>query len=161
MGDGRVSPAPSPRHQRILTNLLLLLAPAIRAAGLGVLLPAPLEVLLSGGGERVKRQPDLVYVAAANASIVGSKRVEGTPDLLVEILSERTRQADLVTKRAEYERFGVPEYWVVDPVSEALLIFRRSERRLMKVLELRAENHDVARSPLFPGIRLEVRSIFE
>jgi Uma2 family endonuclease len=42
--------------------------------------------------------------------IIGLKTIDATPDLVVEILSPRTRRRDLDTKRALYARFGVPEY---------------------------------------------------
>lgn len=46
------------------------------------------------------------------------------PDLVVEILSIAT-QIDEVTKRKVYERYGVQEYWGVDPELSAIKAYRR------------------------------------
>ena len=54
---------------------------------------------------------DILYVSEERASIVSERNIQGTPDLLVEILSEGNRRHDEVGKRKLYESFGVQEYW--------------------------------------------------
>jgi Uma2 family endonuclease len=61
----------------------------------------------------------LVIVLETNRIITPSK-VNGVPDLLVEILSPSSQDNDRVLKRSRYEMFGVPEYWVVDPFDHQL-----------------------------------------
>ena len=55
-------------------------------------------------------QPDIIFIAKENYKIIG-KRIFGTPDLLVEILSESTAERDKTFKKNLYEKYGVKEYW--------------------------------------------------
>lgn len=60
-------------------------------------------------------QPDLVFVLQENSSIIKEDCIHGVPDLLVEILSPGNKKHDLETKKVVYEKFGVKEYWIIDP----------------------------------------------
>lgn len=115
-GELLVTPAPNIRHQMILTRLFLRLATFVEAAGLGQVLPAPTDVILSD--ENVV-QPDLLFVAKERQAILDPEAggVRGAPDLVVEILSLSTANRDRVTKRKLYARYGVREYWLVDPIT--------------------------------------------
>ena len=62
-------------------------------------------------------QPDLLFVSKDRLSIITEKRVVGCPDLVIEILSESTKQLDLDSKYKTYEKSSVLEYWIVDPDS--------------------------------------------
>src|SRR5262245_15505630 len=59
-------------------------------------------------------QPDLVYVSNERASLVTERGVMGAPDLVVEVLSPRTRGRDLGVKMRRYAAAGVPHYWIMD-----------------------------------------------
>ena len=48
--------------------------------------------------------------------------MEGPPDLVVEVLSPGTREIDLARKMALYAKYGVPEYWIIDPETETTRI---------------------------------------
>ena len=56
-----------------------------------------------------------MFVARDRLNVIGAKTIDAPPDLIVEILSPGTRQRNLTTKRNLYDRFGVQEYWIVDP----------------------------------------------
>ena len=61
-------------------------------------------------------RPDLVVVSKENEKIINwNKAIYGVPDLVVEILSRSTMKKDLTVKKDTYEKFGVKEYWIVDP----------------------------------------------
>lgn len=101
-----VDAAPTWRHQEITARLLRLLEDA---APPGVkVLPSP--VWRIGPGQ--VPEPDLVVV---NVDALGDIAVEGTPMLVVEVLSPSNRGSDLVRKRALYAEAGCPCYWIVDP----------------------------------------------
>ena len=110
-GELFVVPAPGFSHQSVLARLHLLIGPYVERHG-GTLLFAPFDVILSLGNVV---QPDLLFVAAKHSSRIEQRGVNGAPDLVVEVLSSAGKRRDEVTKRALYERFGVPEYWLVDP----------------------------------------------
>lgn len=58
-------------------------------------------------------QPDLIVILNENRHII-HERIEGPPDLVVEVLSPATKDRDLTAKRRLYARHGVREYWIVD-----------------------------------------------
>lgn len=106
-------------------------------------------------------QPDLVFVSNTRAGIVTEDNIQGAPDLVIEILSESTRKKDEVTKRELYDRFGVKEYWLVDPERETVKIFKRTQERFGPALELGKETGDVIATDLLPGYKLPLSAIFE
>src|SRR5215208_93382 len=86
-----VTPAPTTRHQVLSSRLHSLLGPWVLERDLGVLLAAPVDVLLS---ELDVAQPDLLFISNERAGILTAKNVQGSPDLVIEILSESTRRRD-------------------------------------------------------------------
>ena len=87
-------------------------------------------------------EPDLLYISRARRSVLTDKHVRGAPDLVVEVLSPGTRKTDEITKRKLYERRGVQEYWIVDPVRDTIKTYRRIEGALALATELLAEHND-------------------
>jgi len=111
-----VTPAPSPRHQRAVARLLILLTEAC-PQDLEVM-PAPLDVVLA---QDTVVEPDLLV---APRSAFTDRDLPGPPLLAVEVLSPTTRHLDLQLKRARYEAAGCPSYWVVDPNVPSLTVWR-------------------------------------
>ena len=75
----------------------------------------PTDVLLS---DHDVVQPDLIFVSRERKHVITDANIQGAPDLVVEILSPSTASRDWRDKLDLYERHGVAEYWLVDPVSE-------------------------------------------
>lgn len=158
-GDHVVTPAPNTRHQLIHANLFRVLESFAHARGLGRVLSAPTDVVLS---EHDVVQPDLLFVATGHLDRLAEAYLDGPPDLVVEIVSEATRRRDEVLKRHLYERHGVEEYWLVDPVVEAVKLFRRTEDgRFERRPELTLEADDTLTSPLLAGLEIPLREIFD
>lgn len=156
-GDHFTSTSRNRSHQLALGHLIAQLHPFVGKHQLGEVFLSPFDVLFS---DFDVVQPDLLFVAKANAEIVTEDNIRGVPDLVIEILSESTRKYDLVTKRKLYERFGVPEFWVVDPLLETIAVYRHDGSVLAKVAELSAEVGEKLESPLLPGLVLAVSEIF-
>ena len=74
---------------------------------------APLDVIVRQEPLRV-RQPDLLFVSNENSGILGD-RIEGGPDLVVEILSPSNNRVDVDSKLEDYAQIGVRECWIVSP----------------------------------------------
>ena len=157
-GDHNVTPAPKTKHQKVSFNLTVAMGSFVKQKGLGLVLAAPSDVILSD--ENVV-QPDLLFVSTARASIVTEDNIRGAPDLVVEIISETTRKKDEVTKRKLYERFGVQEYWVVDPELETVKIFRRAQQGYSRAVELSKEANDILTTKLLAGLNLALTEIFD
>lgn len=106
-GELFVSPAPRIRHQIVLANLLLLLAPVTPDAWR--ILPAPVDVALA---DDTVIQPDIVVAPRADYT---ERDLPVAPLLAVEILSPSTRLLDLHVKKDRLARAGTRHYWVIDP----------------------------------------------
>ena len=111
-GEHFVNPAPNLYHQQVSRRIQFQLYTEIELKELGVVMDAPVDVQLS---DRDIVQPDLVIVTRERRYILTPTKVKGIPELVVEILLPSNPEHDLKTKRAMYERCGVPEYWIVFP----------------------------------------------
>lgn len=126
-----VTPSPRPRHQRMSMRLSVLLDQhcpdhlEVFAAPLDYQ-PSPVTSL----------QPDLLVVRRED---VGDERLEGTPLLVVEILSPTTRAKDLVLKRALYAESGVPSYWILDPTEAVAIIWSLSAGEYVETARVAGE----------------------
>jgi Uma2 family endonuclease len=108
----RVADAPVVSHQRVVRDLTIALTACARDGRLGEVLPAPIDVILDRGKDLIV-QPDLVFVSAGRAEIVGD-RIHGAPDLVVEVLSPHPRVGRLHEKIEWFARYGVKECWLID-----------------------------------------------
>lgn len=113
--DGEVTMAAGPtRHHQIVSgNVYRPVHSFVSDGELGEVLYAPVDVVVQRDPLRV-RQPDLLFVSNARAEILGD-RIEGGPDLVVEILSPSNSRADIESKLADYALIGVRECWLLAP----------------------------------------------
>jgi Uma2 family endonuclease len=155
-GDLYVVPAPNTRHQRISKRLEMALIQHAESRGLGEILDAPYDVVLSD--ENVV-QPDILFVRKERAGIIGELNLQGAPDLVIEILSAGTRAKDLEIKRKTYASFGIQEYWVVDPEADTIEVLAWSE--LGYVSDGLCGKSDRVSSPLLPELNLPLSQVFE
>ena len=156
-GEHYVTASPFIRHQDVVSNLHFALSLFNRTHRLGKILLAPTDVVLSPHDVVV---PDLIFVSNERLSIVGEKNVQGAPDLIVEVLSKGTRQRDESLKLHLYERYGVREYWMLDPDRRTTKVFRRIGKRLPLAASLSAESGDVLATSLLPGLAVPLVEIF-
>lgn len=82
-------------------------------------------------GEDVVFRPDLVFVGNSTSAQI-EKRIVGVPDMVLEVVSPDYRQHDTQTKRVAYERFGVSEYWLIDPEHNSLTFLRLLDGKYRK-----------------------------
>jgi Uma2 family endonuclease len=157
-GEHLVSPSPGRRHQAISMNLSRLLASFLHETRLGRVYAAPFDVVFT---PHDVVEPDLLYVGAERHAVVGEANVQAAPDLAIEILSPSSRKVDELRKRDLYERQGVREYWIVDPVAETLKVFRRgADEAYGRPQLLTLHDQDVLATPLLPGLGLALAEIF-
>ncbi|MFB9276525.1 Uma2 family endonuclease [Cohnella cellulosilytica] len=119
-----MSPGPMTIHQAVSGELEFLLMQSCRSEY--VIFDAPLDVILS---RTTVLQPDIIMIHRSRLEIVKKHGVEGSPDLVVEILSPSTRKRDKVVKAAAYAKHQVPEYWLVDPEARTLEQYRLDGER--------------------------------
>jgi Uma2 family endonuclease len=112
-----MSPSPVGKHQRVLRNLFRSLDKFVVNNKLGEVFFSPYDVFLDEDANAV--QPDLIFVLEENLAIVNDDgAIHGVPDMLIEVLSQGNPDHDTVIKKNLYERFGVKEYWIVDPATK-------------------------------------------
>jgi len=104
---------PIPQHQQLVLFISQVLNLFVSFFKLGQVMIAPLEVKLWSDGP--SREPDIIFVSNENLAQITADRLEGAPDLLVEVISPGSASEDRVRKFSEYERAGVGEYWIIDP----------------------------------------------
>lgn len=100
------------RHQRLVVFLTTLLELYSRLRDLGEVLVAPTEMRLAM--VRSAREPDILFVLREHLDRVAERRIDGPADLVIEIVSDDSVTRDRREKLLEYQRAGVPEYWIVD-----------------------------------------------
>ena len=155
-GEHYVNAAPSVKHQRVLTRILIPVANFVNDGLVGEVFVAPLDTVLS---EVDVVQPDMLFTSKERLHLLTDANLRGTPDLVVEVLSPSNRAYDEKVKKQRYDVFGVAEYWIVDPEQEWIRIYRCRESGLATVAELRSG--DNLTTPLLPGFSLEVELIFD
>ena len=155
-GDLIVAPVPSLKHQRVLLALAGLLDRFVKEAGLGEVLPAPCDVVLS---DTDVVQPDLLFISRERTHLVrNGDNVQGAPDLVVEILSPATADRDRGYKRALYARHAVAEYWLVDPVAETITVHLLREGSLVATETCR--RGETLHSPTLRGFEANPGDVF-
>lgn len=104
---------PLPLHQRLADLLSRLMALYVEALNLGLVISAPLEMRIKPNGNA--REPDVLFIAHANAARLDKRRLNGPADLVIEIISTESIDRDRGAKFYEYQEGGVREYWIIDP----------------------------------------------
>lgn len=124
-----MSPSPLYAHQKTSMELLFSILKFIKKNDLGICLAAPIDIFFD---EKNVLQPDIVFIANENLSIIKDNKIQGSPDLIVEILSEGNKDHDHETKKEVYEKFGIREYFIVDPETKETLTYYLQNKKFEK-----------------------------
>lgn len=154
-GELLMTPAPAPSHQRIARKLFEILNAYVASNASGEIFFAPVDVYLS---EETVVQPDLLYIESKRLGIVKEKNIQGAPDLVVEILSPATKDRDTEIKRKLYWKYGVREYWIVDPDARTteIMVLKESGYETSRVFPAGTKVH----SPLFKDLSFDATNLF-
>jgi Uma2 family endonuclease len=155
-GELHMTPAPRPLHQRVAFELGRLLGNFVEEHKLGWVLPAPIDVLFAEGDYL---EPDLVFLRRERVGLITDRGVEGAPDLVIEVLSGSTASRDRGIKRERYARFGVQQYWIVDPEGMQVEVYRMLEDPLRP--EVVRETLSWRLHPEAPEFTVPVREILK
>jgi Uma2 family endonuclease len=154
-GELFMTPSPGYLHQRVSQNLEFFLYSHIRKSGSGVLLHAPMDVILS---ETTVVQPDILFVTKKRLGIITERGVEGAPDLVVEILSPTTIALDRFSKFQIYGKLGVRWYWIVDPGQHLLEEYKNDNG--IFVQKSIGKKDEVFMPSLFKGLELDLGTLW-
>ena len=154
-GELVVVPSPLLRHQLAARAVFLLLDTYARETG-GDALFAPLDIVFD---EYDVVQPDVVFFTAERRRLLRPDVVVRiAPDIAVEVLSPSTAATDRGRKMRMFARYGVREYWIVDPVLEQIEIHTLEDHAYRRAQV--ASGGDVVRSVLLPDLRFEAARAF-
>ncbi len=149
-----MSPAPSTRHQVVAGNMYSMLHRHLAGKGCRPFM-APTDVRLS---ETDVVQPDILVVC--DPARITPSHIEGAPDLVVEVLSPGTSAKDLREKKWLYQRSGVREYLVVDPLEMYVQRFLLSSESRYGEPEIFGPEEAVSLVVL-EGLTIELCEVFE
>ena len=155
-GELVMTPAPVPYHQIIIGGIFLKLSKYIEKNNMGSVILSPVDVYFS---ETDTYQPDIIFIGKNRLDIIGEKKIEGPPDLIIEILSPATAYYDLRAKKDVYEQSGVKEYWIVDPIQKAIEVFVNKKGKFELLGSAKVEG--AVKSDILKGLSIEVKEIFE
>ena len=148
-GHLEIVPMPTQHHQAISTFLFLRLYALMEKIG-GEVFYAPLRLRLWNGRFR---EPDILLLLAADDPRSANEFWHGA-DLVVEVVSPDKPERDTVEKVADYAQAGIPEYWIVNPLTQTIT-----------VLQLEADDYvvhgewgrgEIATSVLLPNFAVNV-----
>ena len=142
------SPA-SFRHQDISGFLESVLRSFVEERQLGVVCSAPFQMKLEHG-----REPDLLFVAQEHLDRLKETFLDGPADLVVEIVSPDSFERDRGAKFYEYEKAGIPEYWLVDPLRQRVEFYQLDVEARYRLVE--PDDQNVYHSAVLPGFGLRV-----
>ncbi len=157
-----ISPAPLIRHQEILLEIASILHGNLKGKPCKAFV-SPVDVRLKNDIHAVNKetysvvQPDLVVVCDKNK--VDEKGIVDAPDICIEILSESTSYKDEGDKYKLYEKHGVKEYWIVNPVIESISVFKHNGRCFEKPVFYK--NEEILESAVLPELQIRLADVFE
>lgn len=145
--DGRlvVTSSPTIWHQRVVQSIFKTLSAHVEPDG-GEVFCVSVEVQID---EDTVLVPDVQLFLPEHLDRLGARYADGPPDLVVEVASPSTRRRDRLVKRAQYERFGVIEYWIVDLDEGFIDSYRLGETGYGD--PVRFTRRDTVTTPLLPG----------
>ena len=156
-GELIVSSAPTLTHQIIIGNLFFHLKSYLEDKPLGWVVMTP-GVIFDRHNSVI---PDLVFLTNEQLEKVGAEsHVRLAPALAVEVVSPGRENArrDRVKKLRVYGKFGVGEYWVADPESRTVEIYRPADGAL--ALAATVSGDEEITSPLLPGFACRASRVF-
>lgn len=146
---------PNDPHQVFIGELYIEATIQVRALGIGETRISPYDAAID---EFNTFQPDMLYVSNERRHIFDGHGVTGAPDVVVEVLSESTRQRDLNVKLPVYGRNGVREAWMADPDAETVSKYV-GDGQSMALARVYGSD-DILTSEVMPGVAIDLGPIF-
>jgi Uma2 family endonuclease len=147
--------APSPAHQKAVTQLVTIFNNYALEKELGDIYTSPIDVFFD---KHNNTQPDVLFIRKDRNFIITNDGIQGHPDLIAEVLSPSTFRHDRKEKMKMYLQFGVPEYWIVDPKNQSVEVyFLENDSYDMRFFAI--ETGDIE-SKVLEGLKFDVAKIF-
>lgn len=151
-----MTPATSTYHQEISKRLgYLLYEYAELKQKMGKVFNAPIDVYFEN---EETYQPDIIYISNDRAEIIKTEKIEGAPDLIIEVLSLSTAYYDLIHKKNIYAKHRVKEYWIVDPIEKWIESYKNENGKF--ILIGRVQKGEDINSTTLTDFKVALNTIF-
>lgn len=147
-------PSPTPYHQDVAMNLSSRMHLHASANKLGKVFTAPLDTVFDSF---TTFQPDILFIAKDRAHIIGDKKIEGAPDLVVEVLSTSNNPKEMSYKKHIYESFMVGEYWLINLKKSTITVYNNVEGELLPTGIFK--DGDAVESQVMTAFKISVQDI--
>jgi Uma2 family endonuclease len=145
------------KHVKLIYYLYMLFDIFFEHRPIGQVIGQPFVQRLPAVPER-RREPDLLIILNANPHELKDTYMDGPADIVIEIVSEESIERDHGEKFAEYEKGGVPEYWIVDPLRSEPRFYRLDENGIYRRFTEDAEGN--YQTPVLPGLKVHVPTLW-
>jgi Uma2 family endonuclease len=162
-GELMMAASPIPTHQSIVGNLYWTLRQSVTPNGLGLVLMAPLDIVIRRDPLRT-RQPDLLFLSTertgimTGAQLTGMQLLSHVPDLVIEVLSPTNTRREVADKLEDYRSIGVREAWIVSPEAFTVEVVRLGTEGV-QILDIFGTGMTI-RSEVLAGLSLPVAEVF-
>jgi len=155
-GELIMSPAPNRAHQKAHANLFRIFSQHVHKHSLGEVYSAPFDVYFD---EETVVEPDILFISKQRLHIVDESKVNGAPDLVVEIISPSSDTRDRGFKFKLYAEKGVKEYWLPNPDEATFEIYVLGKNGFELAGKFTGEQK--TKSSLFPGLEFSVSELWK
>ncbi|MEO5357338.1 MAG: Uma2 family endonuclease [Nitrospirae bacterium YQR-1] len=155
-GEEIMGPSPFRYHQKVSSNLNYIIHHYVKTRDLGQVYYSPLDIIFDEGVNRL--QPDILFIKKENLSIA-QDWIRGVPDMVCEIISAGSYEMDTAVKKAIYEKYKVPEYWIVMPEPQTI--------EVLTIIGDKYKLHSFAAiegfvtSEVIEGLQVSITEVFE
>jgi len=149
-------PSPKRIHQRITGLVYRKMHNLVEANSLGEVFVSPFDVIFEAGNVC---QPDVMFLSKQRSEIATEEGIFGSPDLTIEVVSKGSVVRDYIEKKNDYEAFGVAEYWIIDPLSETIIVYSLKNKKYEVFSAV--EEAGTAKSHLLEGFELTFEEVFK
>ena len=154
-GDLIVLPPPLSFHQAICTRLAQIACNFLDNINDNGFLACTLDIKLDAGNIL---RPDILYVAEERKQEIVKEWIEGVPDFIIEVISIESAYYDLRQKMDIYEKYGIKEYIIVDPIEQSAELYALKDGAYY--LHQKAQNNEQLNSVVLPGLIFDLNKIF-
>jgi Uma2 family endonuclease len=151
-----IMPSSEQIHQEIVGDLSILYNAFAKQNKLGTVIISPFDVVLDENNVMI---PDVLFVAVSRKEILDGKKVNGAPDLVVEVWSPGNKKKERDRKHRLYAEKGVQEFWAVYPKKEKITVEVLNETGKYEVYSEAKKTGEI-KSKVLTGFSLEVADIF-
>jgi len=149
------------KHDRITRYLAILFSAYLEQKSIAEIRQEPFVMRYSfddnGETKRRNREPDMQIILDANLDNLKPTFMDGAADIVIEVVSLESQQRDYAEKFYEYEKAGVPEYWIIDPIKQDCRFYRLNSKNAY-VLQ---ETEETYQTPLLPQLIIDIDTFWK